>query len=107
FNLPLTFYTGSMQWVDMDGDNDLDLFTFNGTAPQYYENIGSVSSANYATPVNNPFSFSINPYHGRLVDIDNDGDYDLIGAFNQFFIAINTGTAQIPAFAAAVYADFS
>ncbi|MDB3906059.1 T9SS type A sorting domain-containing protein [Crocinitomicaceae bacterium] len=70
---------------------------------------GVASSANaqqFTTPVENPFSFQALPdgYVGGLVavDMDDDGDYDLLlgGYYGQFNYHENTGTAAAPSFAA-------
>ncbi|HAY33420.1 MAG TPA: hypothetical protein DCY06_04730, partial [Bacteroidetes bacterium] len=88
--------------IDIDGDNDLDLF-IGGTNGRliFYENTG--------TPENFNFSFVSNFYAGidagddsvpRFYDIDDDGDYDLfIGRLNgQISFYRNDGTPQSPSF---------
>jgi hypothetical protein len=105
-------------FVDLDDDGDYDLLL--GTSEytyisyddysitgkmSYFENIGSASAAEFASPVDDPFGLSETnllaaPTFG---DIDNDGDMDLfVGEYygaTQYFE--NTGTAQAPAFAEA------
>jgi hypothetical protein len=105
-------------FADLDDDGDYDLLL--GTSEytyisydeyeyagklSYFENIGSASAPEFATPVDDPFGLSETnllaaPTWG---DIDNDGDLDLfVGEYygaTQYFE--NIGTAQAPAFAEA------
>ncbi len=106
FGLPPTGYAGSMDFVDIDGDNDLDFFTFNGGAAMLYENTGTISNPVFGAGQSDPFSFSVSPYQGRFVDIDNDGDYDLLGSTTSFAYFENTGTPQAAVFAPVSYNPF-
>ena len=89
-------------FVDIDNDNDLDLFV-GGTNGRliYYENTGSAGNFNFVYVTN---------YYGnidagdesvpRFFDIDNDGDYDMfIGKQNgQISYYRNEGSPSVPAF---------
>ncbi|MBL4652682.1 MAG: T9SS type A sorting domain-containing protein, partial [Flavobacteriales bacterium] len=66
----------------------------------YYENIGTASSPTFGSIVYNPFSLlpiGQNWSTVELVDIDNDGDNDLIsgGFYGDFFVFIQTCSANI------------
>lgn len=108
FGLPSSGYASSMQLVDMDADNDYDLMVFNGANCSYFENIGSVSTANFTASVINPFSISSILYQAKLVDLDNDGDLDLFGTVNgAAYYMDNVGSAQNATFSAAAPNPFS
>jgi hypothetical protein len=76
--------SGDMQFVDIDGDGDMDCFFKYEAANtysayfDYYENIGDVYNANYAlqTAANNPFDGINSELLLTFVDIDDDGDLD-------------------------------
>ena len=98
--------------VDLDGDGDLDLYSCDkyGDA-KYFENQGSSTSANFVeqTGTDNPFDGleSVNPAGNNggigsplFVDIDKDGDLDLLisnlDADLKFYE--NTGNSTTPSF---------
>lgn len=99
-------------FIDLDGDGDLDLSAIasDGTM-HYFANTGNVSAPAFATVSLNPFgSFALseNVYVSRFADLDLDGDLDLFitdfdGTPHYFE---NTGTANSPTFAAAVSKAF-
>lgn len=65
------------QFVDIDGDNDLDLFINDrDTSLNFYRNTGSVSMANYVL-ISNKFQNLVTKNWFFFVDIDNDFDKDL------------------------------
>ena len=108
FGLSASVYAASMQWIDIDDDNDFDLYVLNGGGHVFYENTGSNSAPAYATGVTNPFSLSFAIPYGRFIDFDNDGDFDLIGSTNSSFAYYeNIGTAQSASFSAGVFQPFS
>ncbi len=105
---------GEMQFVDIDGDGDLDYFASeNGDYYKVasifsYENVGTSkkpvfipSSSNYLPPTGNRF---IQPF--AFADIDGDGDYDFYEADAGFYLPdaynqrvyFNVGTAKQPIF---------
>lgn len=96
FNLPRP------QLLDIDGDLDLDLFVQELTGHiKYFENTG--------TPTAPSFTWRSDQYEGldvgewyRFVDLDRDGDYDLIGetVFSYVRFFRNEGTVTAPSFAA-------
>lgn len=108
-------------FVDLDADGDLDIMTgsnygSNGATFVYYENTGTVAAPNYAAGIPGAFGMSTDntdTYVGGIlsptfVDLDNDGDYDMMSG-NQSGESVyyqNTGTASAPAFAAPVKGAF-
>jgi len=78
----------TLTFGDLDGNGDLDMLTGQYDAPSYgfyftyYENIGTPTAPAFATPQTAPFGLSVPddpdstiPF---LVDMDNDGDLDLL-----------------------------
>jgi Secretion system C-terminal sorting domain/FG-GAP-like repeat len=103
--------------ADMDNDGDLDMLSgsFNYSSYvgsfYYYENTGTTTAPVFVAPIANPFGLSsqIIIASPRLVDMDNDGDFDIMsgdasGAFNYYE---NTGTAAVPSFSAVQSNPFS
>lgn len=94
-------------FADLDDDGDLDLMTGDNTgALHYFENTGSLTSPTYASFTTSPFSIDIGVFDTysvpTLVDLDYDGDYDLVVGDNagNFTYFQNTGTKSAPIFAA-------
>lgn len=121
FGLSSTYYNALPTFADLDNDGDIDLLVgeYYGVF-QYFENTGTATAPAFANPVANPFGLdSAYTAAPTFVDIDDDGDYDLIvgtlnleingyyynieGGFKYFE---NTGTASAPAFADPVDAPF-
>lgn len=97
-------------FVDIDGDNDLDLFIGRNNGVSYIENVGS-SSAPVFNNVNdnNPFGIQGLTNHEYcsidFADMDDDGDYDAMIAFEisgatdtTIYYYENTGTSTNPQF---------
>jgi len=99
---------GYPEFVDLDADGDLDVVffkDFNGpNYPVYYENMGTDSVPQY---VRDETMFAWldnfllwNLLDLRMLDMDNDGDYDLIlfnvNFFYQAFLFENTGNSITP-----------
>jgi len=89
-------------FVDIDADNDYDLFVgeFNGNI-NFFENTGDSSNANFIA-VTDSFSHinvagSSFPF---FIDMESDGDFDLIigSQNNGFALYRNNGSPQIPNF---------
>jgi hypothetical protein len=78
----------TLEFVDIDNDNDMDMFASDyGGYPHgiWYliENTGSSSSPTFTTPTTNPFKLTtITGYFAYPLfgDLDADGDMDLIGS---------------------------
>ncbi|HEX4955910.1 MAG TPA: FG-GAP-like repeat-containing protein [Thermoanaerobaculia bacterium] len=105
---PLSPFAPDVDLADLDGDGDLDLSTagYYGGTPFYYENTGTPASPAWVK-----LTGSASPYFGlpgqsgeslepTLVDLDADGDLDLVGAFGPIRYYRNTGTSTAPAFVA-------
>ncbi|NYT27991.1 MAG: VCBS repeat-containing protein [Candidatus Thiodubiliella endoseptemdiera] len=93
--------------ADIDGDGDLDLVVGedNGTL-KYYQNTGTTSNPTYEakTGDSNPFNGTdvVNYSSPILVDIDGDGDLDLVGGERNGTLKYyqNTGTTSNPTYEA-------
>jgi len=91
---------------DLDNDGDLDVLS--GTLSSgfvYFENTGTTSLPAYGPQQLNPFGItdpspSASNYAPNFIDIDNDGDLDIISSsnFGWFFYYENIGTPSLPAF---------
>ena len=107
---------GEMQFVDIDGDGDLDYFVsdsvsyyyHNTSYVYYYKNVGTPKSPRFI-PANQDFlpilaTRYIQPF--VFADVDGDGDYDLYASDAGFYLPFaynqrvyfNTGTPQHPVF---------
>jgi hypothetical protein len=108
-------YLIAMDFVDLDGDGDLDIMTGDGAAYaeydynsnlKYYENIGTAEAPQFVAAQLNPFGLSAIPTLGvspEFLDMDDDGDMDIIVKDfygGDFLFAENTGTVNAPAFEA-------
>jgi len=111
FGLTATIEIAAPTFADLDNDGDLDLMAgeYYG-ALKYYQNTGTAAAPQFSAPQTNPFGLDSLYYYAlpQLVDLDNDGDYDLMageyyGDLNYFE---NTGSAASPQFAAPVTNPF-
>ena len=94
--------------VDIDGDEDLDLFFGDGLNHlQYWENIGSISYPRFELQSENYLNQPTGgvQLYPRFNDIDHDGDFDLImgyGFFSNSYCYVklweNIGTSFNPQF---------
>jgi len=98
-------------FVDIDGDGDLDAFVgerFGITT--FFQNTGTASAAAFAAPWIGAFGISNVGLNSNpdLVDIDGDGDLDaFVGErYGSTLFFANTGSANAPAFAAPVANPF-
>ena len=92
FGLTPNVYYPVPSFADLDLDNDLDLLVniYEGEF-RYYENTGTAQSPEFALPLVNPFGLNITDSIVTLidcVDLDGDGDYDIIGGGIEYFAPI-------------------
>ena len=110
FGLTDTGFSSYPTFGDLDNDGDLDLLSGGdpGSAGNdnfnYFENIGSVNSPQFAVVITNPFNLTqVGPStRVNLGDLDGDGDLDIITGeqTNQFRYFENVGSTSAPSYAA-------
>lgn len=109
--------------VDIDDDGDFDIFYSNYFGEKLYRpNLGTAANPSFSSQSSNPFNLSnnVNGYNSYVtsafVDIDNDGDIDILegntsfsggNPFDFFLFYENTGSATAPSFGASVEDTFN
>jgi hypothetical protein len=90
------------QFVDIDGDGDLDLFVHElSSTLWYFENVGNARAPNFVWRSDRFHDLDIGEWN-KFVDIDADGDQDLLAELRYSYVRLfrNTGNARQPAFSA-------
>ncbi|MBP0016119.1 MAG: trypsin-like serine protease [Cyanobacteria bacterium SBLK] len=90
-------------FADINGDGDLDAFVGTASGDIYFlENTGNRNSPNFTQPILNAFGLqNISGFSApSLVDIDGDGDFDLMAGRNatEYIYFANVGTTTAPDF---------
>ncbi|WP_297325751.1 FG-GAP-like repeat-containing protein [Nitrosomonas sp.] len=88
FGLTDVGYYARPIFVDIDNDNDLDIFVND----LFFKNTGTVNNPVFAAPQADAFGLTSSP---TFIDVDHDGDQD---AFSGTFFYRNMGTADTPVF---------
>lgn len=106
-------YFNKPEFVDIDGDGDLDFFQINTDSGLilFQENIGTAEEPEFDTTEENPFGLapSTPPLMPIFGDLDNDGDFDIMASSYEAGVAMyfeNTGTATEPEFGSEVLTPF-
>ena len=106
------YYTGKAQFVDIDNDGDYDMFYetlevdtsyysyYQDNIFIYHENIGSITNPQFSVGIKNPFNLT-SPQNftlgtsilsHNLVDLDGDGDYDILATYSGLYESYNYQT---------------
>jgi len=83
------------QFIDIDGDGDLDLFVQERSNDlMFFENTGSAAAPRYVWRTDKYRDLDIGEWY-RFIDMDGDGDYDMIAEQPYSYIRLysNTGSA--------------
>ncbi|HYG50582.1 MAG TPA: VCBS repeat-containing protein, partial [Flavobacteriales bacterium] len=111
FGLTNIGYYSKPVFADLDNDGDQDMMSGETYGDFYYfQNTGTASAPAFAAPVTNPFGLSNAGYYTTpaFVDLDNDGDLDMLSGLEDGSLIYyqNTGTVSAPAFAAGITNPF-
>ena len=106
------YYTGKAQFIDIDNDGDYDLFYetlevdtsyysyYQDNIFIYHENIGSTTNPQFSVGIKNPFNLTTpqnftlgtSILSHNLVDLDGDGDYDILATYSGLYESYNYQT---------------
>ena len=106
------YYTGKAQLIDIDNDGDYDLFYetlevdtsyysyYQDNIFIYHENIGSTTNPQFSVGIKNPFNLTTpqnftlgtSILSHNLVDLDGDGDYDILATYSGLYESYNYQT---------------
>ena len=95
-----------LELVDIDGDSDLDIVEIDAHGAYLYENTGTryrpEFDPNTYTYLPSDFSW-VKTF--EFVDVDNDGDFDIVAAdyYGGLYYEENIGTSRAPNFADTIY----
>lgn len=113
FGLTQTTQFSLPDFMDLDGDGDMDLIVGEyGGNIQYFENTGTNIAPAFTAPVLNPFNYTpeVGGYIAvpTLADLDDDGDLDLMTGIDNGDLSYfeNTGSNIAPNFAASILNPF-
>ena len=100
--MDLSYHTTIPQIVDINGNGTLDLIVGTARTLHYFENTGTTNYPSFIFVDDNFQGITIIEMHPFFVDIDDDGDYDLlcgesaIPGPSNLALYINQGTPEVP-----------
>ncbi|NOR87900.1 MAG: hypothetical protein GQ527_09845 [Bacteroidales bacterium] len=95
----IDFPGAAIDFVDIDGDGDMDVFASNANVMVFYRNTGTPNDPKFSSPTSNPFGITLSAFGMEFVDIDDDGDMDLFASNGYgMFLYRNIGTKTNPKF---------
>ncbi len=90
-------FNADVEFVDIDGDDDLDMFLFSPQGIGFSRNIGTPDESDFSgDDVLIPSDAFTNTNDIKFADVDTDGDYDLVlvDDYGTIFYAENIGSAE-------------
>ncbi|HEX7343498.1 MAG TPA: FG-GAP-like repeat-containing protein, partial [bacterium] len=93
-------YTARLQLVDIDADNDLDLFICAGNVMRFFPNIGTPSAPSFLWESDAYEGIAVQDMVPSFADLDADGDFDLLAGSGAIpgppgiYLFQNRGTPQ-------------
>ena len=103
FNLPLPDFTSRFKFIDIDNDDDFDLFLGGNDWIKVCQNNGSEFAPNFSSPQSPSLLYNLNigtgnNNLGEFIDFDHDGDIDFLNQKGTDFMFYENIGSSIPNF---------